>query len=196
MNTTASDRPAGYEPMDAPPELAEVADVIAAQRARLAGATDMGGRLVFGIWGVAWFLGYGAIWAAADASGPDLVPDPVAWSVFIGLLVAALVVTAVHVARRSAGVRGASARQGAMYGFSWLAACAAFIALEVALGRAEVSAEVASLVGATLPPLIVGLLYMAGGGGLLAAAAVADALARRAAWPAGGLRVAPHRGDR
>ena len=145
---------------DAPLDPAASAALIAEQRARTGAALGVDGRVLFGAWGVAWVLGYGALWlAASDLLGVD---DVAAGALFAGLLVAAVVVTSVHLARRSAGVRGASATRGAMYGWAWALGFAGVFSLGSALARAGASAEVVATAMNLVSPLVVGILYMAG----------------------------------
>lgn len=147
---------------DPPLDLAASAALIEAQRARVAAATDIDGRLLFGVWGVAWLLGFGAMYSVAI--DPPLLGWP-AWLagvVFAGLLVVALVITAVHIAIRSAGVRGVSASAGAMYGWGWILSFTGVGALGSGLARSGASPEVMQLVMTVVPALLVGALYMAG----------------------------------
>lgn len=118
-------------------------------------------RVLFGVWGIAWLVGFGALWITAR-DAVDLQPAGWAFAVFYALLAAAVVVTIVHVARRSRGLRGTSATTGAMYGWSW---CVAFVVVGLVLGalaRADADPAVMAIVSTALPCLVVGVLYMAG----------------------------------
>jgi hypothetical protein len=155
--------PAVVMPDDEPPlDPATSAALIAAQQARVAAETDVDGRLLLGVWGLAWLIGFGALYTVAG-DPPLLDWSPAAAGiVFAGLLLSAMVITAVHIARRTAGVHGTSAVQGAMYGWAWFLGFVGVFALPAALGRAGAD-EVAVQVTMTLvPPLLVGVLYMAG----------------------------------
>ncbi|WP_188484590.1 hypothetical protein [Cellulomonas carbonis] len=153
--------PAAAPADDDAPDPAAVAALIAAQRERVREATDVDGRLLFGVWGVAWLVGFGAQWTAFL---PDpLLPFDTAFVVFGALLVTAMVVTAVHLARQSTGIRGTSAQQGAMYGWTWSLAFFGIFALGFALARAEVGPATTNLVMTVASTLLVGALYMAGG---------------------------------
>jgi hypothetical protein len=50
---------------DEPLDPAASAALIAAQRARVQEATDVDARLLFGVWGVAWLVGFGALYGWA-----------------------------------------------------------------------------------------------------------------------------------
>ena len=139
MNADAPDgSPAGEVDDDAPLDPATSAALIEAQRAKVVSATDVDGRLLFGLWGIAWLLGFGGLWATAlDEPLVDVAPAT-ALAVFMVLILTAVVLTIVHVARRSAGVHGASAQQGAMYGWAWFLAFMGVAALGYALGQIDV----------------------------------------------------------
>ena len=53
---------------DAAPDLADALAIIAAQRAR-AEDTRPSGALLFGLWGAAWLVGYGALWLTTRDDG-------------------------------------------------------------------------------------------------------------------------------
>lgn len=169
MVTPTEPRPAGAEPEPVAHEdaldLAASAALIADQRARVATALDPDGRLLFGAWGIAWLLGFGIQWASWPRDGGPVldVPDGVAPAVFGGALMTAMVITAVHLARRSVGVRGTSARQGAMYGWAWFLGFAGIMVLGLMTHRLGAEPDVVSLVMTVSSALLVGTLYMAGG---------------------------------
>jgi hypothetical protein len=163
MRDDADRTTAAVMPDDDPPlDPAASAALIAEQRAKVAAATDVDGRLLFGAWGLAWLLGFGALYTVAGDT-PLLGWSPTAAGVvFAGLLVAAMVVTAVHVARRTSGVHGTSAVQGAMYGWAWFLGFVAVFALPSGLTRAGADVVVVQVAMTLVPPLLVGVLYMAG----------------------------------
>src|SRR6187431_2745847 len=136
----ASDEP------DAAPDLADALAIIAAQRAR-ADDTRPSGTLLFGIWGAAWLLGYGALWLTTRDDGS---PSALAVAVAITAGVVALVVTIVHVMHRTRGV-------------AWPIAFLAQSMIVGGLSQAGASGEVISLAANAIAALVVGLLYIAGG---------------------------------
>ncbi|MGI9064456.1 MAG: hypothetical protein ACR2FQ_11695, partial [Pseudonocardiaceae bacterium] len=69
--------------------------------------------VLYGTWGAAWFLGFAVLYLAHRGAMPLVV----GWLVFAGLQLAAIVVTGVHIARATRGVRGVSSEVGAMYGW-------------------------------------------------------------------------------
>lgn len=116
-------------------------------------------RILYGAWGLAWLLGYGVLWLTSRDGG---APPAWAFIVFTALLGAAGVVTAVHIARRSGGVRGASATTGTMYGLAWPVAFLATGVMLAALSQAGLSGANMALVSNGFSVLVVGALYMAG----------------------------------
>ncbi|TDE98927.1 hypothetical protein EXU48_01660 [Occultella glacieicola] len=147
---------------DAPPsDPAAVLAMIAAQRASTRKGVEPNGPLLFGAWGVAWLIGYLVLYVTYD----ETLGRSTAWGfVVFGLfLLGALAFTAVHVARRASGVRGASAAAGAMYGWSWVIAFMMACLLFAGLSRAGASPEVMAITANGVSALIVAVMYMAGG---------------------------------
>ena len=155
------DRPAPETTLDPAEQLRLVAD----QEARTRAALTPDERLLFGAWGVAWFVGFGAIWLAAPGrAGGPLLPVP-GWAVgllFFLLLVCAGTVTAVHSARVGRGVRGASARTGAMYGWGWFLGFAMLPAIVLGAQRLGAPPDVVALLWPAVSALVVGLMYVGG----------------------------------
>ncbi len=144
---------------DSPPEPGAARSIIDDQRGKVSEQLDLDARILFGAWGTAWLVGFGLQWLAARGD----VDSVVAGATFGGLMVLAGVVTAVHSARRSAGVRGPSARQGAMYGWSWSLSFAGIVGLSVGLSRLGADSEVVGIVMTVASALLVAALYMTGG---------------------------------
>ncbi|UJP40504.1 hypothetical protein [Cellulomonas palmilytica] len=137
----------------------EALAIIADQRAAAA-RTQPSAPLLFGVWGTAWVLGYGLLWLSV---GDD--DTWAAWAAVVAgaVIVAAMVVTAVHCIRRTHGIRGRSAEQGAMYGWSWFLGFLGQGVIVAALANAGASREVVGLAANAIAALVVGLLYIAGG---------------------------------
>lgn len=116
---------------------------------------------MFAVWGVAFLVAYTALylgWSEAAQSSR-------AWS-FIVLavcVVGAMIFTAVHIATRTRGIRGTSAKVGAMYGWAW---CLCFLFAMVIFGSVAAAGAppiVMSILTNAVSLLIVSALYMAGG---------------------------------
>ncbi|KGM13052.1 hypothetical protein [Cellulomonas bogoriensis] len=161
--TTEPEGPATSDPDGATLDPAGSVALIDAQRARLEKATDVDGRILFGVWGLAWLLGFGQLWTVTQDQ--PLVPwsQDVAYPVFGSVLLAAMVVTTIHTAVRSSGLRGGSAAQGAMYGWAWFLTFAGVGALALALARLDASPDVIASAMTLTSVLLVAALYMAGG---------------------------------
>ena len=150
---------AGATEADAAPEVADALAIIAAQRARTAEMRPSS-ALLFGVWGAVWLVGYGTMWWTAR---DDDTPSVAAGVIAIGGGVLALVVTIVHITRRTRGIAGSSARQGAMFGWAWAIGFLAQSMIVGGLGQAGASGEVVALAANAIAALVVGLLYLAGG---------------------------------
>lgn len=153
---SAPDRPDDVGPLDPAASLRVIHET--QERARAASEPDA--RLLFALWGVAWLGGYLALWASARATGA--LPTGPAYAVFGVAILAAVVVTAVHSIRRTAGTRGLSARQGATYGWSWFLGFVAQAAIVGGLASAGAPPEVVALAANGIACVVVGLMYLAG----------------------------------
>jgi hypothetical protein len=138
----------------------EMLALLEAERRRAAAALEPDIRLVYGVWGGAWLIGFGVLWLSAATRG---TPGPLAAAVFAVLMTGAMVVTVVHSVRRTAGVRGRSARVGAMYGWTWGLAFAALSVIMGSANRLGVGAEAVGVLWTALAGLLVGILYLIGG---------------------------------
>lgn len=133
--------------------------LIAAERERTRRRTAPSLAVIATAWGVAWLVGYLTLFLTFDG-----VTAPWwAFTVFTGLLVLAVVITAVHISRRSAGLRGESATVGAMYGWTWFVGFTAAALVFAAVARLGVTPEVIAVLSNGVSCLVVGLIYMAGG---------------------------------
>lgn len=150
------------DPTDAPPDPSQVHEIIRAQRLAVRDGIEPDARVLFGAWGVAWLVGYLVLYASARSSSNH---TPAGWPfvAFYALLAAAIVVTIVHIARRTKGVAGPSGTSGAMYGFSWTIGFVAVVLIMTGLTRAGADPVVLNLGWNALPCLLVGMLYLAGG---------------------------------
>lgn len=147
---------------DTPVDPAEGLAIIEAQRALTRDRSEPDARLLFGVWGIAYLVGYLSLyWTARDSVGHR----PAVWSftVFGIVIASAVVITIVHVIVRTAGMQGVSARSGAMYGWSWTIGFIGIYLIINGLGRAGASSQVLDLAWNALPILLVGILYLAGG---------------------------------
>ena len=155
----------GQHPRETAPDPADQLRLVAEQQARTHAALAPDERLLFGAWGVAWSVGFGAIWLASPGrEGGPLLPVPF-WSVgllLFVLLVAAGAVTAVHAIRVGRGITGVSSRTGAMYGWGWFLGFAMLPAIVLGAERLGAPQEVIGLLWPAVSGLIVGLLYIGG----------------------------------
>ncbi|HZI97358.1 MAG TPA: hypothetical protein VFD41_07530 [Actinomycetales bacterium] len=137
--------------------------LIEEQHARVASALDVDERLLYSVWGLAWLIGFAGLYATAGSDPLIDLPHEGAVGALLALLVAAAVLTAVHIARATRGLRGVSSVTGAMYGWTWMLAFAALPVLIASAERLGVSDEALDMLWTTLPGLLVGVLYMVGG---------------------------------
>lgn len=142
---------------------AELLALIEAEQNRAAAAIEPDPRLMYGCWGLAWLLGFAALYLAYADTSPVGISPTAAGLVLGVLLTTAMVVTGVHMSRRFAGVRGISSRVGTMYGWTWVLGFTAYGAIMSGAARAGVDEAVMGLLWSAGSGLVVGLLYLAGG---------------------------------
>lgn len=161
--------PAGSD-AEAPFDPAEGLRLIAAQTARVR-ATEPDARILFALWGCAWLVGYLALYLTANGTLPGArvtdsgLATPAVWAfiVFAVVIGVAILATIIYSTRGTVGLRGVSARQGAMYGWSWFIGFVGVGAVTGGIASAGASDEVIALTSNALSCLVVGILYMAGG---------------------------------
>ncbi|BDZ41696.1 hypothetical protein GCM10025865_09950 [Paraoerskovia sediminicola] len=157
---------------DAPLDPAESLRLIRDQQQR-AGALIPDGRLLYLVWGAAWLLGFVVLWGSSRTGGgagfawtpdaaevPAALPAGWAFAVYSVLIAAAIAVTIVHSVRRGAGVRGPSARTGALYGWSWFLGFLVMALLVAGIASSGASADVVARVANGSACLVVGMAYL------------------------------------
>jgi hypothetical protein len=146
---------------DAPLDPAAARAIIDAQSTRVRTGAYTDDRVVFGIWAIAWSVGYGVLWATSR-DGVDAMPWW-AWAVFGVLIAGGVASTIVHSLRRMSGIDGVSRTTGALYGWSWFVAFVGGQGVVAGLSDAGLPDETITLLANGVSALIVGVLYMAGG---------------------------------
>lgn len=144
-----------------PLDLAAAAELIATQHAHINRELNWADSFTAFTWGIAWLLGYGWMWwgprtAIGAHSGVVFIPFGV-------LLGAAIVATAWAYARSNQGLRGPSERTGKRLFATFTLV---FLLMGVYLGAVTsygISLEIRDLLASTLPPLLVGAIYMTHG---------------------------------
>jgi hypothetical protein len=98
------------------------------------------------VWGVAWILGYIALWLI-DGSDVVRLPLPVAVGIFAGLIGVGVVVSIVLGIRGSAGLEttGEARWQGRVYGISWSVAMTSVYVLGIGLAFNDAPSRVLSI---------------------------------------------------
>jgi hypothetical protein len=119
-------------------------------------------RLLYGVWGGVWSVGFLGLWLTAGDDPPIDARTAAGW-LFAVLMIAALATTVWHTVRRVAGVHGTSQTVGRRYGTAWGVAFVTYPMLLQTLFDADVSDQTIELLAALFPCFIVGMLYMAGG---------------------------------
>ncbi|GAA1163241.1 hypothetical protein [Nesterenkonia sandarakina] len=116
-------------------------------------------RQILVAWGSSWLIGYILLWLTSDADGTISFW---AFAVFMALLISAALFTAIHLGRRTAGIRGPSATSGSMYGGAWIISFIAVFVINNRLAASDLDASITAPVSFGLPVMVVAILYMAG----------------------------------
>jgi len=138
-------------------------DLLTDTQRRTGRALDVNGAVLYGVWGMAWLIGYLAIWLSVHGHAVYQPPAGWAFSVLGVGMVAALAVTGLTVGRAVRGVTGVSSSSGTMYGWAWLLGFVCLYAMLAGLSRAGASDAVIGLFASAGPVLVVSLMYLVGG---------------------------------
>ncbi|WP_127475917.1 hypothetical protein [Microbacterium sulfonylureivorans] len=117
-------------------------------------------------WGIAWLVGFGLLWLIDGATPAVAVPLPVAVAVFVALMVAAIIVSAVLGARSRRGIRSTpeAGFTGAVFGMTWIVGFVALLVFGTALLVNGMPVELANIFYPTGSVLFVGIMYILAGG--------------------------------
>ncbi|MGC2190849.1 MAG: hypothetical protein WA751_00755 [Candidatus Dormiibacterota bacterium] len=141
----------------------ETLALIQAQSGKAARSLYVDPAMILGAWGVAWMVGFGAIYLATQGWLGAVMPPWAVGVIAAILFAAATVVSFGEQVRRGRGVQGPSRRIAAMYGWSWLLAFVGVFALDLALEHQGLPVDLAPLLWTGSSLVAVGLLYLAGG---------------------------------
>lgn len=140
---------------------AEMARLIAEQQGALARRDARLGSGIMAAWGVVWIVGYLVVWSGPLGGNPWLRLPLVGVIVAVAVLnIAAAAASGVIGARMGRGVRGPSARAGAIAGWSIFIAMAAVVAVTAALGLSGVDAVTLGRVFPAAFSLVIALALM------------------------------------
>jgi hypothetical protein len=112
-------------------------------------------------WGVAWILGYTALWLI-DGSDAVSLPLPVAVGIFAGLIVLSSIVSIVLGIRNAPGVESSpeSAWQGRVYGISWSVAMVSVYVLGIGLAVNDAPGRLLSIFYTSGFSFVAGLMLL------------------------------------
>ena len=154
MNTTGHDNASGFD-------AATARDLLQDTERQVKHAVDIRGDVQFGAWGLAWVLGYLAIWWSTRTQDPYVGPAGWAFMILAVAMVSAIAVTVATITKASAGISGGSWKPGLYYGLTWGVGFLTWQVVMAAVAQAGVSAEVGGLLAGALPALIVAIIYCA-----------------------------------
>ncbi len=137
--------------------------VLKSQQRIVSGRLGSSVWIITGAWGVAWLLGFLAIWVMDSHFAGFELPTWLGWTIFAGLFAAAIVVSAVLGIRSGRGIRSNSANSftGTVYGVTWAVAMLGISVLGAGLLTHGMTAQIADLFYPSAYTLVVGILYLA-----------------------------------
>ncbi len=117
--------------------------------------------LLYVAWGTAWLIGYGVLHGSSHGWLPlEYSTALVIFGAAIILGVASSIWLTVTV---SIGIRGDSAFQGAVYGWSWMLSFAVVFFIASRIGQISTDPQFTGMLANSLAVLVVGMMYMFGG---------------------------------
>lgn len=149
------DEAAGMDPQDA-------AVILQEARARAERELNIRHPVIFASWALVYLLGYGVVWLSVRGEQPYRAPAGWALALLALLAVMALGVTAMVTDRATSGVGGASALKRRIYWLSIAIGLLGLYIMEAALRYNGVSRGVISVVTASAPLLVAGVVLVAG----------------------------------
>jgi len=138
-------------------------DLIQDTRAKATRALAVDGGRLYGAWGLAWLLGFGAIWLSVRADPTYRTPPAWAFVVLGVCLAAALAISVLTMDRARHGVTGPSSTWRKWYGWAWVVSFTCVFLLTAGVAHAGASAAVIGLVASAGPVLVVSVMYLVGG---------------------------------
>ncbi len=116
-------------------------------------------------WGIAWVVGYGALWLIDGAKPAFALPLPVAVVIFAGLLVGAVVLSAIIGARAGRGIRSnrAAAFTGTVFGITGFAGFLSIYVFAAAMSANGMPERLEPIFFPTGMGIIIGIMYLMAG---------------------------------
>lgn len=141
---------------------AMAAAVLDIESARVQQAFDVRLADQLGAWGIAWLVSLGLVWLQVRGQDPYRGPSTWVLIVLACSMIAAMFVTGDRVRRATAGVHGATARRGRLYGIGWGAGVSAGLFMVATVGVAGAGPAVIGVLVVTIQLLVAGLMYICG----------------------------------
>ena len=117
--------------------------------------------LLYLLWGTVWLVGYGALHGNRYEWLPLTLGQALA--IFFAALSVGVVVSAILGIRASLGIRGPSALQGAVYGWTWGLSFGVVGLLSGVIATAISAEQLRGFIINAIAILVVGIMYMVGG---------------------------------
>jgi hypothetical protein len=117
--------------------------------------------VLFAVWGLVLFIGYGVIWLSVLGQHPYAGPTPLSLVVLTLVVAAGAVTTVIMVGRAATGIGGVSAATRRIHLLALLLGYVGVFTLEGGLAHAGASSSLLGVYGAAAPMLVTGVVYAA-----------------------------------
>ncbi|MBX9471541.1 hypothetical protein [Microcella sp.] len=155
--------PTDHDLDDTPPSADEALALIREQQSALERDQLSGIPWILGVWGVAWTVGFLALWSGYEGGNPWFrLPLGLAAAIFGVLLIGSIIISAVIGMRLNRGVRGPSNFSGAVYGIAWPVVSLGAYLIGVALAVNGMDSTLQSLYFPAIYALVAGAMYLMG----------------------------------
>lgn len=114
-------------------------------------------------WGLAWLIGFGVMWLDVRGQSPYRGPGVASGLTFGILMLAAMTVTAMVIARGTAGLGGRAQRAGSRVGLAWGLGWAGYFCFAGSLIRIGLSPEALAVLFSGGSMFLTGLIYLISG---------------------------------
>lgn len=161
-DSDAADEPSAAEEQPLAPE--QMLALLADQQRSIESQVAAFVPVIMFSWGIAWLFGFGALWLVDGLQPTVSLPLPVAITIFVVLLAAAVVISIVKSVRSGRGVRGNTADtfRGTVYGCAWSVGSLAILVFGQGLAFNGMSAQLANVFYPIAFVLFAGLMYLVG----------------------------------
>ncbi|MGB3413599.1 MAG: hypothetical protein WBA28_02670 [Microbacteriaceae bacterium] len=118
-------------------------------------------RLLYGVWGLAWCIGYFAIFLTVYPSKQPVLPFFIGLIIGTAVLATAIILSSIHATQKVSGSRGPTKTAETIHGFDFAIAFTLMAILGIQFSRLGVPLDAMMIFWVAVPCLIIGLQFLA-----------------------------------